>query len=75
MTIREQIVEKVQNLPESALPEVYEFVDNAEKNNDEGEPKTLMQRLRQIKIQGPADFSRNIDLYLSGEKTIDENID
>jgi hypothetical protein len=72
MTIREKIVSKVQKLPDSALAEVYEFVENLEK--DDGEP-SLMERLRKIKINGPRDFSRNIDLYLSGEKKVSENLD
>ena len=31
---------------------------------------TLFSKLRNIKIDGPEDFSENLDLYLSGEKTI-----
>lgn len=31
---------------------------------------TLFSKLRNIKIDGPEDFSVNLDLYLSGEKTI-----
>ena len=31
---------------------------------------TLFSKLRKIKIDGPEDFSENLDLYLSGEKTI-----
>ena len=77
MTIREQIVYKVKKLPENFLPEVYEFVDRLgeRKTEKETEPLSLMQRLRKIKIEGPRDFSRNIDLYMNGEKNIDENID
>ena len=29
---------------------------------------SLLAKLRQIKIAGPADFSENIDAYLTGEK-------
>ncbi len=72
MTIREEILSKVQKLPESALREVYEVVEKVEKK--ENQP-SLMERLRAIQIEGPRDFSRNIDLYLNGEKLIDENID
>lgn len=71
MTIREQIVSKVQKLPEGVLPEVYEFVEKFEEKKDE---PGLLRRLQKIKIQGPSDFSRNIDLYLSGEKEIEKNI-
>ncbi|HQU82750.1 MAG TPA: hypothetical protein PKY59_06485 [Pyrinomonadaceae bacterium] len=72
MTVREEIIAKVQNLPENVLPEIYEFV---EKIAEQESKPSLMERLRKIKIQAPPDFSRNIDLYMSGEKKIDENID
>ncbi len=72
MTIREKLVEKVQNLPEESLSKVYEFVETVEKSE---EKPSLMQQLRKIKIQAPKDFSRNIDLYMSGEKKIEDNLD
>jgi hypothetical protein len=65
MTVREEIVAKVQNLPENLLPEVFEFVEKIEEK--EKKPG-LLRRLQKIKIQAPADFSRNIDLYMSGER-------
>ena len=73
MEIREQIIEEVQKIPEQHLTEfqevVKEFVEKKSK-------PSLMERLRQIKITDlPPDYSRNIDLYLSGEKKIDENSD
>lgn len=72
MTIREEIVVKVQNLPESVLPEVYEII---EKFEEKEKKPSFMERLREIQIEAPSDFSRNIDLYMSGEKKIDENLD
>ena len=72
MTIREEIIAKVQDLPDSVLLKVFEIVEEIEEK--EKRP-SLMQRLRKIKIDGPPDFSRNIDLYLSGEKQFDENTD
>lgn len=72
MTIREKLVSKIHKLPESQILEIYKFVEEVEGKGDES---SLMERLRKIKIQGPRDFSRNIDLYMSGEKSIDENLD
>lgn len=72
MNIREEIVAKVQVLPESILPEVFEILEKIELKQNK---PSLMERLRKIEIDAPPDFSRNIDLYLSGEKKIDENID
>lgn len=70
MTLREEIVADIQKLPESVLPQLQEAVK--ELREKEVKP-TFMERMRQIKITDlPADYSRNIDLYLSGEKKIDE---
>lgn len=69
MTIREKILEKVQNLPENVLNDVYDIVEKIEERE---KTPSLMERLRKIKIDGPSDFSRNIDLYLSGEKKFDD---
>lgn len=72
MNIREEIVTKVQRLPENLLPEVFEFVEKIEEKDKKS---GLLRRLQKIKIQAPADFSRNIDLYMNGEKKIEENLD
>lgn len=71
MNIREEIVAKIQKLPENVLPEVFEFVEKME--NSEEKPG-LLKRLQKIKIQAPPDFAENIDLYMNGEKSIEENI-
>ncbi len=72
MNIREEIVEKIRQIPENRLPEFYKVIEEfVEKERKPG----LMERLRKIKIDAPPDFSRNVDLYMSGEKKIDENID
>lgn len=71
MTIREEILTKVQNLPESVLPQVYDFV---EKIKEKEEEPGLLRRLQKIKIEAPSDFAENIDLYISGEKSIEENL-
>jgi len=72
MNIREEIVSKVQKLPESALVEVYEAVEKIEKK--EKQP-SFMERLRAIKIEGPPDFAENFDLYMNGEKSLDDYFD
>lgn len=71
MTVREEIIAKVQNLPENVLPEIYEFV---EKIVEKEEKPGLLKRLQKIKIEGPPDFAENFDLYANGEKSIEENI-
>lgn len=71
MITREEIVQKIWQIPESRLLEVFEVI---EKINKEEEKPSLMEQLRKIKIEGPPDFAENLDLYMSGEKKIEENI-
>ncbi len=71
MTIKERIFEKPQNLPESALHDVYAIVERIEeKQNAPG----LLERLSKIRINAPADFSEKFDSYASGEKNFDEEM-
>lgn len=72
MNLREEIVTEIQNLPEDVLPELRETIKRLRERD---EKPGLLRRLQKIKINDlPPDFSRNIDLYLSGEKDIDGNI-
>ncbi len=71
MNIREEIVAKVRNLPESVLPKIHEFIEKIEEKD---EKPGLLKRLQKIKIQAPPDFAENFDLYANGEKNIEENI-
>lgn len=69
MNIREEIVEKIQRIPENRLSELYKVVEElAGEKPKEG----LLKRLQKIKIDAPPDFSRNIDLYMNGEKNLDD---
>ncbi|MCY7376897.1 MAG: hypothetical protein LH472_13135 [Pyrinomonadaceae bacterium] len=69
MNIREEIVEKIQQIPESRLPELYKVV---EKLVDEQPKEGFLKRLAKIKIDGPPDFAENFDLYMNGEKSLDD---
>ncbi len=68
MSIREEIVEKIQRIPESRLSELYKVV---EKMADEQPKEGLLKRLAKIKIDGPPDFAENFDLYMNGERNLD----
>ncbi len=69
MNIREEIVEKIQQIPESRLPELYKVV---EKLVDEPPKEGFLKRLARIKIDGPPDFAENLDFYMNGEKSLDD---
>lgn len=69
MSLREEIIADIEKLPENVLPKLLEVIN--ELRAREAQP-TLMERLRKITIDAPPDFSRNIDLYMSGEKKFED---
>ena len=72
MTIRELIYAEINKIEEDNLDELYQFVKQLANAKTTAKPKTsLLNNLKRIKIQAPVDFSANIDLYMSGEKNLD----
>lgn len=62
--LKERIIAEIQDLDETALQEIYEIVrriHQAEARKD----TPLLERLSNIHIQGPEDFSENIDDFLN----------
>ncbi len=69
MITREEIVEKIRQIPENRLSELYRLVEDLV----EGKPKEgLLRRLQKIEIDAPPDFAENFDLYANGEKSFDD---
>ena len=67
MTSKGRIKMEIDNVPEERLDDLHQLVKEFSKSKNSGGKGNLMAKLRQIKIQGPRDFSKNIDAYLSGE--------
>ena len=59
MEIREQILEKIQKLPENLLPEVSDFLEKIEQNSE----TNALAKLRKIRISAATDFSTKAELY------------
>jgi hypothetical protein len=70
MITKETIKSEVERVPEERLEELYEVVKTYSRSETHSNGGTLFSKLRTITIEGPEDFSENLDLYLSGEKTI-----
>jgi hypothetical protein len=74
MTTRELIQAEIGKVPEERLDELYALVrDFVVSKAGSGGPG-IMARLRKVRIEGPADFAANLDLYLSGEKRVEEDV-
>jgi hypothetical protein len=71
MATKEEIKSEIEKVPEERLAELYQIVRRFTQSRPSSSKSTLMSKLRRICISGPPDFSENIDLYLSGEKTVE----
>jgi len=71
MITKEEIKSEIERVPEERLAELYRIVQRFAQSKPTPSTPTLMSKLRRIRINAPPDFSENIDLYLSGEKTIE----
>ncbi len=67
MISKEVIKKEIDNIPEERLGELHQLIKEFTKSKNARNKGNLMAKLRQIKIQGPKDFSKNIDAYLSRE--------
>lgn len=71
MVTKEEVKSEIERVPEERLAELYEIVRRFAQSKPASSKLTLMTKLRRIRINAPPDFSENIDLYLSGEKSVD----
>jgi len=67
MTTKEKIKQKIDNIPESHLDKLYKLIKDFEIREQSPQGIGLLSKLKEVKIKGPKDFSKNIDQYLSGE--------
>jgi aromatic ring-opening dioxygenase LigB subunit len=62
----------VDSVDEERLEELYRIANEIVADGKPGESRDLMTMLLEVRFDAPADFSENLDLYASGEKSIDD---
>jgi hypothetical protein len=83
MSIRETIHAEIESVPDQQLGELLRVVrdfahrssEPTDGESDAAAKPTIFDRLLTIKIQGPPDFSENVELYASGEKRFEDGAD
>ncbi|MCI0478039.1 MAG: hypothetical protein L0Y55_17485 [Anaerolineales bacterium] len=70
MTTKELIVTEIGALNEKDLNELYALIRKFADSKKRAAPPSLMTKLKRVKINAPPDFARNLDLYVSGEKSV-----
>ena len=74
MTTKQQIQREVNSIDEQYLDELHEWIERFLESKPRARKQSLMSQLKAVKIQGPSDFSTELDLYASGEKSVGQNI-
>lgn len=69
--MKEEIKSEIEKVPEERLAELYQVVKDFTQSKPKSSESSLMSKLRRVRISAPPDFSENIDLYLTGEKTVE----
>lgn len=64
------IAQEIDRINDNDLEALYELIKTFSWLRRMDKKSSLMSQLRQIQLDGPEDFSRNLDLYLSGEKYV-----
>lgn len=70
MNTRALLHAEIDKLPSESLSAVHALVKNLKGGLPRRRKSSLMARLKRVKFRGPADFSENLDQYLSGEKEL-----
>jgi len=72
MVVTKEIIKaEIEKIPTERLNELYEVIKEFSVTKSHDSEESFMAKMRRIKIDAPPDFSRHIDSYLNGEKTID----
>ena len=72
MTLKELIYAEINKIEENNFDELYQFVKQLAIAKTAAKTKTgILNKLKRIKIQAPVDIAANIDLYMNGEKNLD----
>ncbi len=74
MTTREKLHAEIDNLDEKSVDAMYQIVRQYAQSRTGQRSGDLLTLLQEIKIDGPEDFSENLDLYLYGEKRFPDDV-
>lgn len=68
MVTKDMIRAEIDRLDQSKVDEAYRILKDLTIRSEA--PRGTLSRLKSVEIDGPRDFSENLDLYLSGVKDV-----
>lgn len=74
MTTKELLKSQIDGMDDQSTDAVLQFVRQLAALQPRQRNGDLLTRLQEVRIQGPPDFAANLDLYLSGEKSVSDHV-
>ncbi len=71
MATKQEIQAEIDSLNEEYLDELYLLIKDFAQSKVHQKKNSFMSKMKQIKINAPEDFAANIDLYVSGKKSVE----
>jgi hypothetical protein len=74
MTTKERIHAEIDKLDQERLDELYSLIRSFLASKVTQVQPSIMSKLKAVKIDGPVDFAANLDLYMNGEKRVEDDL-
>lgn len=74
MTTKELIQTEIDKINGEDLDELYGLIKDFVAAKAAPPKPGILAKLKQIKIEAPPDFASNLDLYMSGEKRVEDHL-
>jgi hypothetical protein len=74
MTTKELIQSEIDHVPVEDLDALYHLIRQFVKSKESPQKPGILSKLRSVSIDAPTDFAANLDLYMSGEKRVEDSI-
>ncbi len=74
MKTKQEIMAEIDKVPDEDLEELFRLIRRFSSRKTEPDQSGIMAKLQGVKIEAPADFAAQFDLYANGEKSVDSNI-
>ena len=68
MSIAEAVLEKLNQLPEEKQKQVLRYAESLAQRRQASKPGSFLDTALTLRLEGPPDWSENLDDYLYGDK-------
>ncbi|RME40593.1 MAG: hypothetical protein D6796_17035 [Caldilineae bacterium] len=67
MVTKEKIRAEIEKVDEAYLDELYRLIQSFVQRKQSSKSSGVLSKLQEVRIDGPVDFAKNHDFYVTGE--------